>query len=353
MQRMAHALDMFGSEEFMLLSALHEGLDEALCLTSVRQDRPDAEIIYVNHAFTRLTGYTSSELIGRSPRVLDGSATDRVVLRRLRKRLRSGERFDGELVQYRKDGSPVRVAGYVVPIRREHTVQGFLAVFRAVPEPRPAADEAMTKLVAGVRHELANPINALKTALSVLDAGLDLFPREKQHAYVGQLLHEVQHMEHVLRTMGGFGAAVAPELSPVAVEPFVTGLIASGALARLEIEAIAPGLTVLADPNALRQVLVNVVDNAWAAVEGRSSPEVKLEAVPTRAGVELRIHDNGVGFTEEGRERGLEPFWTTKPSGTGMGLAICDQLMRRMRGAIRIDSVPGQGCTVTLRLERA
>ena len=79
---------------------------EAMCITTDELDSPGPEIVYVNPAFCALTGYSANEIIGQSPRVLQGALTDRVMLDRLRAQLEQRETFHGETVNYRKDGAP-------------------------------------------------------------------------------------------------------------------------------------------------------------------------------------------------------------------------------------------------------
>ena len=79
---------------------------EAMCITTADLDAPGPEIVYVNPAFCSLTGYSAGEIVGQTPRLLQGALTDRVMLDRLRRQLEDGETFHGETVNYRKDGAP-------------------------------------------------------------------------------------------------------------------------------------------------------------------------------------------------------------------------------------------------------
>ena len=106
----------------------------------------------------------------------------------------------------------------------------------------------------------------------------------------------------------------------------------------------------------LRQVLGNLLANALDALTAKGPPRrLWLNAEQTAQGVELRIRDNGPGFTEEALQRAREPFFTTKTStqGLGLGLAICDTLMRALGGELLLANHPEGGALLTLRLRAA
>ena len=95
-------------------------VDEAVLITTTELDPPGPEIVYVNDGFCRMTGYTANEVIGRTPRILQGPKTDRAQLDRLRRLLSRGEPFDGRnVVNYRKDGSEYVLEWHIEPLRDE------------------------------------------------------------------------------------------------------------------------------------------------------------------------------------------------------------------------------------------
>jgi PAS domain S-box-containing protein len=90
---------------------------ESIIITDAELDEPGPRMIYVNPAFERMTGYRKDEVIGRSPRILQGPQTDPAVIRRLRRALDAGEPFTGEVINYKKDGTPYHVRWSVSPVR--------------------------------------------------------------------------------------------------------------------------------------------------------------------------------------------------------------------------------------------
>jgi len=124
-------------EQLRLLKTAIEQSNESVVITTSQLDWPGPQIIYVNPAFTRMTGYSLEDVIGKTPRILQGPKTDRAVLDRLRKDCEEGRTFRGETVNYRKDGSEFYLEWSIEPVRDERgEVTHFVATQRDVTERR-------------------------------------------------------------------------------------------------------------------------------------------------------------------------------------------------------------------------
>ena len=116
-------------------AAVHNA-DESILVTDTLVDEPGPRIVYVNPAFTEMTGYTLDDVRGKSPRLLQGPKSDRTVLRRLRESLEAGTSFRGETVNYRKDGSEFIMEWHTAPIRENGAIAYWVATQRDVSERR-------------------------------------------------------------------------------------------------------------------------------------------------------------------------------------------------------------------------
>jgi signal transduction histidine kinase len=130
------------------------------------------------------------------------------------------------------------------------------------------------------------------------------------------------------------------------------GLAGDGVLLDVELSA---GLTVMADPDQLHRMLVNLLRNAREAIEssGREGGQVRLVAAPNESGTTLRIIDNGPGVPDRARERLFQPFaGSGRPGGAGLGLAITRELARAHGGDLTLVETGPQGTTFELNLPR-
>ena len=122
-------------EQLRLLTTVIEQCEESVLITTAQLDLPGPQILYVNPAFTRMTGYTFEEVAGETPRILQGPKTDRSVLNQLRKDCAEGKSSRGEVINYRKDGSEFNVEWNIGPVRDERgKITHFVATLREVSD---------------------------------------------------------------------------------------------------------------------------------------------------------------------------------------------------------------------------
>jgi PAS domain S-box-containing protein len=132
----------YDEEQLRLLKTAIEQSNESAMVMTARLDPPGPEIIYVNSAFTKLTGYAPEDIIGKTPHILEGPETDRFVLRQLCESCAVGEVFHGETINYRKDRSEIYLEWTAGPVRNERDeVTHFAVAQRDVTERRRIEDE--------------------------------------------------------------------------------------------------------------------------------------------------------------------------------------------------------------------
>ncbi|MCP1558869.1 UNVERIFIED_ORG: PAS domain S-box-containing protein [Methylobacterium sp. SuP10 SLI 274] len=155
--------------DLQVLLAAVEATGEAILITSAELDEPGPRIEYANPAFTRMSGYEADEVLGRSPRFLQGPRTDRAVLDRLRASLEAGEPAQGEAVNYRKDGTTYTVEWLITPVRdADGRISRWVSAQRDVTERR-ASEDRQNLLVRELHHRVKN---TLATVQAVLNASL-------------------------------------------------------------------------------------------------------------------------------------------------------------------------------------
>ena len=164
----------------------------AVVITTADLDPPGPSIVYVNQAFRAMTGYTEEELLGATPRILQGPRTDREVMTRLRRQLAAGEDFTGTVINYRKDGTPYLVEWNITPVRdNSGTVAYYVSVQRDITARAEAEHFSQTLLnslgegVFGIdaegRFTLVNP------------AALNLLGYEAEDELLGRNSHRLTH----------------------------------------------------------------------------------------------------------------------------------------------------------------
>lgn len=107
------------NQEILLLKSALEQMNEMVIITEADLDNFDPKIIYVNPSFMEITGYTKEEIIGKTPKILQGPESDRRMLDDLKRTLLNGHTFQGSTVNYKKDGTPYHVEWSIAPVKDE------------------------------------------------------------------------------------------------------------------------------------------------------------------------------------------------------------------------------------------
>ncbi|OQX19274.1 MAG: hypothetical protein BWK76_05100 [Desulfobulbaceae bacterium A2] len=214
-------------------------------------------------------------------------------------------------------------------------------------------------VVSFVRHEIGNPANAIKTALTVLTENWDSFDNEKRLAYIARSLADIGRLQDLLHQLRSFTffEVTAPE--PTALGPLLEHLTAMIAH-DMEARSIRFGCSVaeagdcwvLADAKALQQVVLSIAANSIEAMEGRPSPCIRLDCKIDGPDVRISLEDNGKGIPADELALVFLPLYTTKDSGTGLGLYLARTMVTRMGGTIEMRSQPNRQTVVEIVLPR-
>ncbi|WP_020674929.1 ATP-binding protein [Geopsychrobacter electrodiphilus] len=211
-------------------------------------------------------------------------------------------------------------------------------------------------IFSGIRHEIGNPLNSLKMALSVLRNNLDTFDRQMVVEYIDRGLADIGRVEFLLKSMKSFAMFERVELKDVDLGDFLKRFVA---LIGREFNERGISLVfdnpeglvkVRIDSRALHQALLNLLANAADALDGVTEPEIHVFAEERDQLVRLVVADNGRGISEAQRRHLFKPFNTSKPHGNGLGLVITRKLLAQMNADITVESSPGNGTLAIVSL---
>jgi two-component system sensor histidine kinase HydH len=212
---------------------------------------------------------------------------------------------------------------------------------------------ALGQLAAAVAHEVRNPLAVVRSAAQGLGETLPADDAEG-HRAAAFIVGEVDRLAGVVRSLLDFARPVALEKQPTALPAVIDrALTLAGhdlAAKRVRLERDdAPALPVVhADGDLVCQVLVGLLDNAAAATPAGGRIVVSTRA--SNGSVEVAVADDGPGIPPGDRSKVFEPFFTTRPGGTGLGLAVARQIVEAHGGRIDVGDGDGAGARVTVRL---
>jgi signal transduction histidine kinase len=213
---------------------------------------------------------------------------------------------------------------------------------------------AIGQVAAAVGHELRNPLGVLTNSLYLVRSAVAGGDREKIERHLATAEREIGAAVVIVEGLLDFARQSEPELEVFDLDDLVDESLAVAAPPP-GVEVARRGLGeiggVRADRQQLRQVLLNLLTNAYAAMEGAGV--VAIEAVPGAGAVEIRVTDTGVGMDGETVNHIFDPFYTRKAKGIGLGLAVSRRIVEAHGGTIAARSAPGRGTTFTIGLPGA
>ena len=262
------ARDLAAADDRPLLRAAIEAIGDAVIITSPELHEPGPIIRYTNPAFTAMTGYAAAEVIGRTPRLLQGPDTDRLELRRVRQELTAGRTFHGEGINYRKDGSTYVIDWMITPIRDPTgAVTAWLSIQRDITA-RKRGEERQNELAAELQHRSRNllaVVNAIARRTMSASRSIDTFSARlfRRLAALGRV-HGL--LARPLAVSTTIGELVRAELGALEPAPPWTAITLDGPNVGLP-DAILQTLTL-----ALHELAANAAEHGALATEaGRLS----------------------------------------------------------------------------------
>ncbi len=348
-----------------------------LTLNSLRSaafliDTEDHVILECNRAATEIFGYAREELVGRIPVFLHvDPAARKSFVDQLRPAMAKSGRF--ELTDFRmkrKDGTVFPTEHLVMPFRDEESGRtGWLSIIQDVSERRRLEEqlrqsqkmEAIGTLAGGIAHDFNNILFPILgyTEMLMEDVGDDLEIRES----LSEILRATQRAKDLVNQILAFSRKTGRELKPLNLPGTVreaVKMVRSMLPATIEIEEhIQPCDPVLGDAAQLHQVMMNLCTNAYHAMREKGGRlTVALAPVDVRredlgdlpdlqpgVHVRLTVRDTGAGMAPEVKRLIFDPYFTTKQQGegAGLGLAVVIGIVKDHKGAVAVESEPGNG----------
>lgn len=255
------------------------------------------------------------------------------------------------------------VAGVPAPGHSEQV--GHAMILRDITESRRSAQQtieserlnALTLLAAGVAHEIGNPLNSLHIHLQLMERQahkLDRAAREELKESIDIARSEVNRLDSIVTQFLRAIRPSKPELHPENVNTIVEETLRfftpeiqdRDIIVEQELRSDLPPLQI--DRDQMKQAFYNVIKNSLQAMKRRGTLRIHTDRDDTH--VLISFIDTGSGMSAENLGRVFEPYFTTKPSGTGLGLLIVRRIVREHGGELSIESSKGKGLTLTIRL---
>jgi signal transduction histidine kinase len=216
-------------------------------------------------------------------------------------------------------------------------------------------------LAAGIAHEIRNPLTSLKARLYTLEKHLQVVPAARKDTDI--INAEISRLERIVKDVLSFARPADPKLETIVADTLLRDIqgLMSPHLETCSVHLVRetnPELLIRADSAHLKQVLINLVRNAGESIEGAGTITLRTRATRTTlAGREsdvviIEVSDTGKGIPPEVEKRLFDPFFSTKETGTGLGLPIAARIVEKHGGTLQYQTQPGHGTTFGVVLPR-
>lgn len=329
---------------------------------AIHVEDPNGTVVRANKAFETIFGWKEHEIAGkRAPIIPPEQAEEH---ERLICTIRSGGTVaDYETIRLTRDGRPIDVSVTISPICDSMgQIVGIATISRNITQRKQTEEmlrrseklTAIGQLAAGVAHEIRNPLTTLRGFIQLLQTDAD---RSLSKEHIDIMLSEMDRIHFIVSEFLVLAKPQAVRFQQVDLAETLRDLIVlmqaqammSGVRLELKFDKDVPAIE--GEPNQLKQVFLNILKNAIEAMP--DGGRLLIELKTGQEGVVVRCTDEGVGIPAEELPRLGEPFYTSKPNGNGLGLMVSQQIISNHKGVIRIESEPGQGTCVEIRLPLA
>lgn len=362
-------------QEMRRLAVAVEQSTESIMITDL-----DHEILYVNSAFEKTTGYAPEEVLGMSSDMLNCDQHDDHFYEKLRNTITAGNTWSGQMTRLKKDGNFYDEEAVIYPIRDESdNVVNFVTISRDITQEMAIEKQlrqrqkmnAIGELAGGVSHDFNNILAAILGYVALCMNSLD--EDSKPYSYLQEVLKAGDRATKLVRQILTFSRQEEQVFQPMELQGVIEdslGMVQTTMKRTIDLKVdIDPNCgSILGDPTQIQQVVVNLCTNAVHALAEEESGclDVSLKQVEVLGkkiddktlGLDpglyccITVKDTGSGMPPEVIERIFEPYFTTKKKGegTGFGLSIVHGIVRKHRGSIMVDSEIGKGTTFTVYL---
>ena len=335
-------------------------------------------IEYVNPAFTYLTGYEASEIVGTPLDALNKSKQTEELYQKLWSEVSRGKFWSATVTEQRKDGYEYLARVSVAPIFDGNSISHYVTIKQDMTEHEALEDqlrqsqkmEAVGTLVGGIAHDFNNILAGMTG---------NLYLAKRRSKALPDVVRGLENIEQLtirgadlIQRLMTFARKDQVDMKKLKLAPVLMEalqLLRTSIPANIAIhqDMARSGLYVRGDSTQLHQLLMNLVNNAYDAAAEQNNPliNIRLEEFYPDAGflethsyfrseyyAHLSVEDNGCGISEHQLEHLFEPFFTTKEvgKGTGLGLSMVFGAVRRHDGFVEVESVEGEGSTFHIYL---
>ncbi len=345
-------------------NSLYE-FDVPILITDANFENKGPFIVYCNKGFEKVSGYSAEELIGNSPRMLQGEKTDYFTIQSLKQNIKESGHFRGSAINYKKDGSEFHNQWGIEPIKDKFgNITHFISMHTDITELKNKEIELVNQInqkntfFSIISHDLRNPLTGFLTLTSLIKDKSGDLTFNKLLELINSLNSAAQSLNDLLGNLLIWSKSQTGDFKinktefPVYDKVLNIVKLFSTITKNKEIEVIVDidkNLKVICDPFIFDTIIRNLLVNAIKF--SNVQQKIIIDSTLVNNKIKINITDFGVGIKEDTIldlfkiEKKITTLGTNKEKGTGLGLKLCKELALKQNSEIEVKSVFGKGST--------
>jgi PAS domain S-box-containing protein len=346
-----------------------ESVAEGVMITDAL--KPDNPIIFVNSEFTRITGYTQEEVLGKSSRFLQGRRTSRRMVAAIREAIRNKENFRGELLNYRKDGSAFWNLLIISPVfNKDNQVTHYVGTINDISDIKKwqqelldnnqelqKINEELDRFVYSTSHDLRAPLTSV---LGLINIALSENDPKLIQQFLLRMKNSIIKLDNFIQDIVNYSRNSRLEIEPVEIsfekkiKEIINELQFMEGAENIQFRtSISESVAFYSDNSRINVILNNLISNAIKYRDrAKSDHTVHISIETNSKKAIIKIEDNGQGIPPQYQKKVFQMFFraSEKSTGSGLGLYIVKEMVDKLKGTIKLQSEPGKGAIFTIEL---
>lgn len=372
-------------QQLKLLESVVVNTHDAVLITQAKLfEQMAPQILYVNEAFTKMTGYLPEEVLGKTPAILHGPNSDKEVIGKMRDSMKRWEACEMSTIFYKKNGEEFWIYSTVFPVADEKgNYTHWISIKRDITEIKKAEEtqkqlkqlelslekekeinNLKTRFTSLASHEFRTPIATIVSSIDILDIYVNMIDnevlKEKIKLQLGKMVFQSNRLTEMLRDIllleRSTGRAEEFQLEKVDIIYLISDIKEQYYSDRTDgrkLDTIFPAehQAVTTNVSWMNHIISNLVNNAFKYSQNEENPSLQL--IFNKDNYLIIIKDYGIGIPEADQQHLFELFFRANNvlyiEGTGLGLAITKEFTEKLGGSIAFTSQEGVGTTFTLK----
>ena len=342
-------------EQFKEITQLRQLLDQAAIVVAIDKN---SKIVHVNKKFIEISKYSEDELVGQTHPMLKSGLHDARFYQDIFTTIFSGYIWSGEIKDRTKNGSIYCIKYVIIPFFKDDIIMKYVFVGMDTSKEKELQEKlinsqrlaAIGELSARIAHDIRNPLSVIQNTLELMKQK-DPSVINSYQLYFNMINRAVERITHQVDDVLNYVKPKSLSLKEENIRKILNSVIEKIAIPDdMIINPIKDDVFIVCDIMKIEIVFVNIIMNAIQAM--KKNGIIDISYTDDKENIIIKVRDSGCGISDDNLPKIFDPLFTTKQTGTGLGLASCKNIVEQHGGEIHVESKVGHGSVFIVALPK-